>query len=91
MEQVIDVYKRPHDPRYPVVCMDESPRQLIRETRLPLAVRSLRAPARHDYEYQRCGVCTVFMAVEPLAGQTHGPDHRNAEPKQDWARFLTGH
>ncbi len=86
MEQVIDVYKRPHDPRYPVVCMDESPRQLIRETRLPLAVGPSVA-ARHDYEYQRCGVCTVFMAVEPLAGQrmVRITERRT---KQDWARFL---
>ena len=86
MEQVLDVYKRPHDPRYPVVCMDESPRQLIRETRLPLAVGPSVA-ARHDYEYQRCGVCTVFMAVEPLAGQrTVRITERRT--KQDWARFL---
>ena len=86
MEQVLDVYKRPHDPRYPVVCMDESPRQLIRETRLPLAVGPS-VPARHDYEYQRCGVCTVFMAVEPLAGQrTVRITERRT--KQDWARFL---
>ena len=66
MEQVLDVYKRPYDPRHPVVCMDESPRQLIRETRLPLAAGP-GAPARHDFEYERCGVCNVFMAVEPLA------------------------
>ena len=68
MEQVLDVYKRPYDSKYPVVCMDESPRQLIRETRLPLAGVPGVA-ARHDYEYQRCGVCNVFMAVEPLAGK----------------------
>ena len=68
MEQVLNVYKRPYDPRHPVVCMDESPRQLIRETRLPLAAGS-GAPARHDFEYERCGVCNLFMAVEPLASK----------------------
>ena len=60
MEQVLDVYKRPYDPGHPVVCMDESPRQLIWETRLPLAYGRGRAQ-RHDYEYERCGVCNVFM------------------------------
>ena len=67
MEQVLEVYKRPYDPLYPVVCMDESPRQLIRETRLPLPAEP-GVLARYDYEYERCGVCNVFLAVEPLAG-----------------------
>ena len=72
MEQVLDVYKRPYDPRHPVVCMDESPRQLIRETRLPLAAAPGRRHA-NDFEYERCRVCNVFMAVEPLASKI-GPD-----------------
>lgn len=86
MEQVLDVYKRAYDPRRPVVCMDESPRQLIRETRVPLPAKVGRA-ARHDYEYERCGVCNVFMAVEPLAGQrvTRITQHKT---RNDWARFL---
>ena len=68
MELVLDVYKRPYDPQRPVVCMDESPRQLIGETKVPIPARS-GSVARHDYEYERCGVCNVFMAVEPLAGK----------------------
>ena len=68
MEQVLDVYKRPYDPLRPVVCLDESPRQLIRETRRPLPTKP-GAAARYDYEYERCGVCNVFLAVEPLAGK----------------------
>jgi len=68
MEQVLDVYKRPYNPRHPVVCMDESPRQLIRETRLPMMASRL-GSSRFDYEYERCGTCNVFMAVEPLAGK----------------------
>ena len=68
MEQVLEVYKRPFDPLRPVVCMDESPRQLIRETRLPLPAGP-GSVERYDYEYERCGVCTIFLAVEPLAGQ----------------------
>ena len=67
MEQVLDVYRRPYDPAFPVVCMDETPRQFIGETRLPIAGAPGR-PAREDYEYRRCGTCNVFMASEPLAG-----------------------
>jgi hypothetical protein len=87
MEQVLDIYKRPYDPLYPVVCMDESPRQLIGETRIPLSPLPGRA-ARYDYEYERCGVCNVFMAVEPLIGRRLV---RVTERKTmvDWARFLS--
>lgn len=86
MERVLDVYRRPFDPARPVVCMDETPRQLIRELRLPLPARPGRC-ARHDYEYQRCGVCNVFMASEPLAGRriTKVTERRT---KVDWAHFL---
>ena len=54
MEMVLDVYKRPLDPRYPVVCMDESPKQLIGETKIPIPA-SPGQPAKHDYEYKRSG------------------------------------
>jgi len=86
MEQVLEVYKRAYNRRRPVVCMDESPRQLIRETRTPVAARR-GAAARYDYEYERCGVCNVFMAVEPLAGKriVRITDRKT---KTDWARFL---
>jgi len=56
MEQVLDIYSRPYDPKRPVVCMDETPRKLIRETRQLIAAAPGR-PERHDYEYERCGVC----------------------------------
>ena len=86
MEQVLDIYSRPYDPRNPVVCMDETPRQLIRETRPPIAAAPGR-PKRHDYEYERCGVCNVFMASEPLAGRrlTKVTERRT---KADWALFV---
>ena len=64
----LDGYRRSYDPTYPVVCMDETPRQLIRQTRVPIPARPGQ-PARHDYEYRRCAVCNVFMAIEPLAGK----------------------
>jgi len=87
MEKVMEVYKCPYDKMYPVVCMDESPRQLIGETRVPIAARP-GTPARHDYEYERCGVCNVFMAVEPLAGKRM-VEITERKTKTDWARFLT--
>ena len=67
MERVLDVYRRPYDPALPVICMDETPRQLIGETRAPVPAVPGRA-RRHDYEYRRLGTCNVFMATEPLAG-----------------------
>ncbi len=86
MEMVLDVYKRPLDLRYPVVCMDESPKQLISETKVPLPA-SIGRPARHDYEYKRCGVCNIFLACEPLAGKRL-VTVTESKTKQDWACFL---
>ena len=86
MEMVLDVYKRPFDPRYPVVCMDESPKQLIAETRIPIPA-SPGQPARHDYEYRRRGVCNIFLACEPLAGKRM-VKITERRTKQDWAVFL---
>lgn len=86
MERVLEVYKRPYDGRFPVVCMDESPKQLIGETRQALPGRPGSA-LRYDYEYQRLGVCNVFMANEPLAGQRLvriAP----TKTKADWALFV---
>ena len=86
MEMVLDVYKRPFDSRYPVVCMDESPRQLIAETRVSLPA-SPGQPARYDYEYKRCGVCNIFLACEPLAGKRM-VTITERKTKRDWACFL---
>ncbi len=86
MEQVLDVYKRPYDERFPVVCMDESPRQLIAEAKAPIPAMSGRS-ARYDYEYKRCGMCNIFMANEPLAGvrMVEVTEHKT---KVDWALFV---
>jgi hypothetical protein len=67
MEDVLEVYKRPYDPLYPVVCMDESSKQLVAEVRQPQAAKSKRV-RRVDYEYERKGVCNLFMFFEPLRG-----------------------
>jgi len=82
----LDIYKRPYDPLRPVVCMDESPKQLIAETRVPIPGSPGRV-ARHDYEYKRCGVCAVFMASEPLVGKRM-VRVRERRTKQDWAYFI---
>src|SRR5438093_9197153 len=68
MEDVLDVYTRPYDPQRPQVCMDETSKQLVGETRVPVAGAPGR-PARHDYEYVRNGVANLFMFCEPLAGK----------------------
>jgi hypothetical protein len=86
MEQILDVYKRPFDSQHPVVCMDESPKQLISETREKISCTPGH-PARHDYEYRRCGTCNVFIACEPLAGKRL-VKVTNRRTKQDWAEFL---
>lgn len=86
MERVLDVYRRPYNASIPVVCMDETPRQLIRETRAPIPACPGRLE-RHDYEYERCGVCNVFMANEPLVG-TRMTKVTERKTKVDWAQFL---
>ena len=86
MEDVIEVYHRPHDPECPTVCVDEGGKQLIGEVRPPLPVR-VGSPAKEDYEYQRNGVANLFMAFEPLAGRrvVEVTERRTAI---DFAKFL---
>ena len=86
MEMVLDVYKRPYDVRYPVVCMDETPKQLIAEMRAPIAASPGKV-ARYDYEYRRCGVCSIFLAGEPLTG-TRIVAVTERRAKRDWASFV---
>ncbi len=86
MEMVLDVYKRPFDPQYPVVCMDESPKQLIAETRIPIPA-SPGQLTKYDYEYRRCGMCNIFIACEPLAGKRM-VKITERKTKRDWAYYL---
>lgn len=86
MEMVLDVYKRPYNSNFPVVCMDESPKQLIKHTRLPIAGKP-GYQAKEDYEYERCGVANIFMANEPLAGKRH-VQVTERKTKTDWALFI---
>jgi len=86
MEKVLEVYKRPFDPKNPVVCMDESPKQLIGEVKVPIPSKPGQVE-RYDYEYKRCGVCNIFMANEPLAGKRL-VKITGRKTKKDWACFL---
>ncbi len=70
MEDVLDVYTRPDDPRRPQVCLDETSRQLLADVAPPQPMAPGR-PAREDYEYARQGVCNLFLVTEPLRGWRH--------------------
>lgn len=65
MEDILEIYAEPYDVRYPVVCFDERPYQMVEETRLPLPVRPGR-PERYDFEYKRRGTCNLFIFFQPL-------------------------
>jgi hypothetical protein len=86
MEDVLEVYHRPYDPKRPVVCMDESNKQLIAEVRPPLPPKPGEI-AKEDCEYERRGTANIFMAMEPLAGKrtVQVTDQRT---RIDWARFI---
>lgn len=86
MEAVLDIYKKPYDPRFPVVCMDESPRQLIKETKLTIPARP-GSCAKYDYEYERCGTYNVFIASEALAGKRF-VEIKVKKTKKQWAVFI---
>ena len=86
MEQTLSVYKRPYDPRRPVVCMDEQPKQLISERSEPIPAAPGR-PARIDYEYVREGVANVWMFVEPLGGWRDVPVTAT-KTAVDWAHQV---
>lgn len=92
MENVLGIYKRPYDQRFPVVCMDEQPVQLLDEVNIPLPATKNHA-RRADYECKRAGTVSIFMFCEPLAGW-RDVAVRERRTKEDWAiemrRLLTG-
>lgn len=86
MEDVLDLYHQPYDARFPLVCMDESNKQLIGEVQAPIAP----APGRGqimDHEYVRNGVADIFLEVEPLTGRRH-VEITESRTRKDWARFI---
>ena len=86
MEDVLAVDQRPPDPAAPVVCMDEQPVQLVKDTRVPIPAAPGR-PRRVDYEYERAGTANLFVFTEPLTGWRHV--HATARrTKVDWAHEI---
>jgi len=92
MEDVLEVYTRPYDPRFPQVCMDESSKQLLGQVQPPLPARAATpehrgTPEREDHEYMREGTANLFLACEPLRGWRHVAvtARRTAV---DWAHFI---
>ncbi len=88
MEDVLDLYHRPYDPRFPLICMDESNKQLVGEVTEPIAA----APGHArlvDHEYVRHGVAEIFLEVEPLAGRRHVAVTER-RTRVDWAQFIKG-
>jgi hypothetical protein len=86
MEDVLEVYRRPHDPNHPVVCMDEKPYQLLEDAREPLPMKPGHA-RREDSEYIRHGTCSIFIFTEPLAGWRHTVVSER-RTKKDWAHRI---
>jgi hypothetical protein len=83
MEDVLEVYRRPYDPDVPLICMDETNKRLTKETRRPLPVKP-GLPARYDCEYERNGVCNLFMFYEPFGGKRY-ISVTERRTKSDWA------
>jgi hypothetical protein len=86
MEDVLDVYQRPHDPEHPVVCVDETSKQLVEHVRVPLPAKPGQLACEDD-EYKRCGVANIFIATEPMLGTcvTKVTERRACE---DFAHFV---
>jgi len=83
MEDVLEVYQRPYDPNHPVVCMDESSKQHLKEVRIPIPLKA-GTPERFDTEYERNGTSNIFIFFEPLQGKRH-TDITRSRTSVDWA------
>jgi transposase len=86
MEDILSVYKRDFNPAEPLICMDETSKQLVKETRRAIRAKAGR-PTRYDYEYDRNGVCNLFMFFEPLGGKRH-VSVTDRRTKVDWAMQI---
>lgn len=90
MEEVLETYERPYDAEHPVICMDEQPVQLLKETKQPIPATK-KHPQRVDYEYERNGTASIFMFTEPLSGfrqATARPQRTKVDWAQEVARLL---
>lgn len=86
MEEILDIYERPYNNDYPVVCMDETNKQLIKEVRPSLQMTPGQS-VRYDAEYERVGVCNIFFSFEPLKGKRR-IKVTDTRGKLDWAHFI---
>lgn len=86
MEDVLEVYKRPYDPKHPQVCMDETSKQLLTDTKDPIPAKP-GSPEKFDYEYNREGVANIFMFFEPLMGKRH-VKVTERRTRKDWALAM---
>ena len=86
MEDILDLYEAPYDPKRPLVCIDERPCQLIDDILTPIPMKSGKA-MKVDYEYERKGTCNVFIACEPLTGWRY-VEVRKRRTKVDYAAFM---
>jgi hypothetical protein len=86
MEDILNLYEQDYDPLYPLICFDERPCQLIDDVIQPLPMKEGK-PAREDYHYERKGVCTVFLALEPKTGRRF-VEVREKRTKKDYAHFF---
>ena len=86
MEDILDLYEEAYDPKYPVLCMDERPCQLLGDVVVPIPMKSGKA-MKHDYEYERKGTCCVFIVCEPLTGWRY-TEVRKQRTKVDYAQFM---
>lgn len=86
MEEILEIYKLPYDPNNPLLCMDETSKQLVKETRGPISAEPGH-PIRYDYEYERNGVCNLFMFYEPFGGKRY-VSVTDRRTKKDWATQI---
>ncbi len=86
MEDILDLYTQPYDAKRPVICLDETSRQLISEVRTPIPMQPGQ-PAKYDHQYRREGVCSLFMFFEPLTGWRE-VKVRARRTKKDWVQCL---
>jgi transposase len=86
MEDILELYHRPYEPNKPLICMDETSKQLVKETRKPISLTPGK-PSRYDYEYERNGVCNIFMFYEPFGGKRY-VSITDRRTKGDWATQI---
>jgi hypothetical protein len=86
MEEVLEIYQKPYDPDLPVICMDESSKQLLKEVRAPISAKPGK-PERFDTEYERNGTCNIFIFFEPLKGKRF-VDITSSRTAIDWAEQI---